>query len=64
MDLDTTCNDAHTESFSKTVAKSFILSTVSTAGAFGGLLVVGTVLGAVSKRKQAKEPKETAPTEA
>jgi hypothetical protein len=54
MDLE----NAATESFAKTLVKTFVLSTTSSAGVFGGMIVAGLAASAVQSRKN-KKTKET-----
>lgn len=61
MDNDTTCDKP--EKFGTLVAKSFVLSTASSAGVFGGMFLVGLALTAADKRKNRRETKDTTPTE-
>lgn len=53
MDIHADCNP---DSFKKTLAKGFALNLAGTAGLFTGVAIIGTVLGAVKKRNEAKTP--------
>jgi len=50
MDL----KNAAPESFAKTLAKTFVLSTASSAGVFGGLFVAGFAANVFQSRKNKK----------
>jgi len=50
MDLE----NAATESFAKTLVKTFVLSTTSSAGVFGGMIVAGLAASAFQSRKNKK----------
>jgi len=54
MDLENSVS----EPFVKTLAKTFVLSTASSAGVFGGMIVAGLVASAAQSRKN-KKTKET-----
>lgn len=52
--MDTLNELSESGSFGKDLAKTFALSTASTAGMIGGLFIVGLVLEANKKRKAKK----------
>jgi hypothetical protein len=53
-----------TDSFGKELAKTAALSVASTAGTFGGLVLVGLVIEKVRTRRARKAAEETASPEA
>ncbi len=55
--MDTLNEISESGSFGKDLAKTFALSTASTAGMIGGLFLVGLVLDANKRRKSKKDAK-------